>query len=380
MDVETFRNANIAAYDKSNFVNAFNDWRSTKKLAFFEKDKVLYIATDDDKTYDPVFKLCGAGFKDFHVTTNYAVSSASALGALLLHGATNVQFKPTVGNSFKFAKGSCMEVGLKVAGQLKLRYPVLPNTSPIVSDIQSEAASVMGESGTYMSCGMRTVHRLYLATAFVILRKLKGSTRDGVVAMIVDRNGRIISWGRKNNAVPCWHGETSAIIGLGGKIPKGSCVYSTLKPCNMCSGLIHDASGGDAKVFWGQDDPGSMATNTVLERMKMGRVLDGNKSHDGARAILLGAKTKTTDTRLPMATRLSSSFNAQKKGGMQSTIDYIVTDSASTIIKEAERVLKSKHEKYRSAPTNFNENTAFVVRYLTDFMVKLGLSPEGLGT
>src|SRR5690348_11136335 len=30
-----------------------------------------------------------------------------------------------------------------------------------------------------------------------------------------------LSWGRKNPAVPCWHGETSAIMGLGGKIPAG---------------------------------------------------------------------------------------------------------------------------------------------------------------
>src|SRR5690349_16183389 len=70
----------------------------------------------------------------------------------------------------------------------------------------------------------RQVHQLrdahcpppYMATAFTILRKLHGSnSRDGVVALIVEKNGRIISWGRKNPAVPCRHGETRAIMGLG---------------------------------------------------------------------------------------------------------------------------------------------------------------------
>ena len=39
-------------------------------------------------------------------------------------------------------------------------------------------------------------------------------------------------------------------MALGGRIPAGSCVYSTLKPCNMCAGTINDASGDNAKVFW----------------------------------------------------------------------------------------------------------------------------------
>lgn len=166
-------------------------------------------------------------------------------------------------------------------------------------------------------------------------------------------------------------------MALGGTIPAGSCVYSTLKPCNMCAGTINDASGGNAKVFWGQDDPGSMAGDTKLDKTRMGRLLDGNKTQTGARAILLedADKQKTR----PMATALGTSFDAQKRAGKKSTIDYIVTDEAAIIVKEAEKVLKAKQEKYGKAPTDFNENTAFVVRYLTEFLTKLGVRPENLG-
>ncbi len=379
MDLDTFRGTNIEPCNKGDFLNKFNEPRTTLKMAYFEREHVCYVATNEHKPYDPVFKLCGAGFRDIEITTNYDVSSASAKGALMLHGGRCNKYTATVGKTHKIASKSCNAIEINVAGALKKKYPVPANVSPIVSDIQSESASVKGASGNYLSCGMRTVHRLYLATAFVILRKLHGNDRDGVVAMIVDQNGRIISWGRKNNAVPCWHGETSAIMGLGGTIPRGCSVYSTLKPCNMCAGLIHDASGGDAKVFWGQDDPGSMAENTILQQTRKGQVLDGNKSHTGARAILLRKKTARPDARQPMATQLAEGFNAQKAAGKKSTIDYIVTDSAATIIKEAELVLKHKYDKYHAGPSQFNENTAFVVRYLTDFLAQLGLKPEGFG-
>jgi tRNA(Arg) A34 adenosine deaminase TadA len=380
MNLDEFRTVNISDGDKSRFLNAFNDTRATTKMAYFEHDGVCYTATDQKGPYGPLFKLCGAGISRFSATTNYEVTSANELGAMTLHNATSQRYTPSTGSAQKIPSKVFKIVEIKVAQKLRAEYPIPNNVSPIVSDIQSESASVKDTNGKYTTCGMRTVHRLYLATAFTILRKLHDSSlRDGVVALVVEKGGRIISWGRKNPAVPCWHGETSAIMGLGGQIPAGCCIYSTLKPCQMCAGMIHDASGGNAKVFWGQDDPTSMAANTKLDETRMGRLLDGNKTQTGARAILLAAsKSKTTQ---PMSQQLGTSFTAQKKkpGGTPSTIDYIVTDEAAVIIKEAEKFLKAKQEKYGKAPTDFNENTAFVVRYLTEFMGQLGLRPENLG-
>jgi hypothetical protein len=80
-----------------------------------------------------------------------------------------------------------------------------------------------------------------------------------------------------------------------------------------------------------------------------------------------------------MATPLGKSFDAPKKGGKKSTIDYIVTPEAEIIVREAEKFLKAKQDKYGKAPTDFNENTAFVVRYLTEFLGKLGVRAENLG-
>ena len=161
---------------------------------------------------------------------------------MMLDDATCERYTPKHGTTHKIASKVFKTVEINVAQKLRAKYQIPDNVSPIISDIQAETASVKEKSGKYTNCGMRTVHRLYLSTAFTILRKLHGAnSRDGVVALIVEKNGRIISWGRKNPEVPCWHGETSAIMGLGGKIPAGSCVYSTLKPCNMCAGMINNS-------------------------------------------------------------------------------------------------------------------------------------------
>ena len=377
MDQTAFNAKNLSDGDKSRFLNAFNEARTTLQMAYFEADGTCYTATNETGPYGPLFKLCSTGFKNFKAIANYDITSASELGAMMLHGVTCERYKAGPGTSQKIPSKTFKKVEIKVANDLRKEYPVPANVSPIISDIQSESASVKHD-GKYASCGTRTVHRLYLATAFTILHKLHApSSRDGVVALIVEKNGRIISWGRKNPDVSCWHGETSAIMALGGTIPAGSCVYSTLKPCNMCAGTINDASGGNAKVFWGQDDPGSMAVDTKLDQTRMGRLLDGNKTQAGARAILLeDAKGDKTN---PMATALEKSFDAQKKGGKKSTIDYIVTPEAEIIVREAEKFLKAKQDKYGKAPTDFNENTAFVVRYLTEFLGKLGVRAENLG-
>ena len=299
MDQTAFNAKNLSDGDKSRFLNAFNEARTTLQMAYFEADGTCYTATNETGPYGPLFKLCSTGFKNFKAIANYDITSASELGAMMLHGVTCERYKAGPGTSQKIPSKTFKKVEIKVANDLRKEYPVPANVSPIISDIQSESASVKHD-GKYASCGTRTVHRLYLATAFTILHKLHApSSRDGVVA------------------------------------------------------------------------------DTKLDQTRMGRLLDGNKTQAGARAILLeDAKGDKTN---PMATALEKSFDAQKKGGKKSTIDYIVTPEAEIIVREAEKFLKAKQDKYGRAPTDFNENTAFVVGYLTEFLGKLRVHPENLG-
>lgn len=366
MDLDTFRKTNTTLKHKGAVKSALGEF-PPRKVAVFEHKGALYYAMEGG-SYTPIFKLFGAGFKNINILTNYDVVLPADEGVLMLHGSKATKI---IG---KFNQNSDSEYLCTIRMKEKLAevYPVPGRPGGLVSDIQAATASVKNDDG-YETSGTHTVHRLYMATAYTILRKLHGHDRDGVVALVADKEGRVISWGRKNPEVPCWHGETSAIMRLGGKLPKGACVFSTLKPCNMCAGLIHHASGGDAKVYWGQDDPGRMAEDTVLEREKCGSLLDGNKAHMGARGIMLGAKG--AKDRQGMAEKLGSDFGGQKK--IKSTIDYIMTDEGKQIVMAAEDMLKNKHQKYSTSLGN--EYTHAVIQYLVSFMRQLKIDPDSLG-
>src|SRR3546814_13359853 len=101
----------------------------------------------------------------------------------------------------------------------------------------------------------------------------------------------------KNPDVSCWHGETSAVMRLGGHVPEGGCVLSTLKPCKMCAGLIHDAGNGTVKAFYGQDDPVTDAQSTAVDKSRIGAALADHKGvglHSGI--VLDSETTPTTDS------------------------------------------------------------------------------------
>lgn len=260
---------------------------------------------------------------------------------------------------------------------LSKKYKTLDWSEKVVDDIRSLVPSTKTKEGGYQVSGMTTVHRLYMAAAFTILRK-RGGERTGVVALIVDKQGRIISWGMKNDVH--WHGETAAVMQLFGKIPAGSVVYTTLKPCNMCAGLIADASGGDIQVYWGQHDPADAAKGTALDQSRCGHLLDGNKFNGGARAILIGAKPKSgdRDERKEMGRQLGDKFDAWKRRkDNASTIDFIVTEEASKITLAVESMLVNKFKKYEGS-TGGNENTARVINYLVEFLRNLGVAPDAL--
>ena len=417
-----FRKANVMPSSSTALFGELGQPRLRVAFAYDDSTKAVYFATSCGSPYPPVFKLFGGGIKNVSVFLNYDDPSEGDRGVAMLHGSTlfkasdkafeatgplamftnhikklrdktkkEEQLKTAATKSMTQVKSAMVgpastmpvcQVEIEVQEQLRKSFPLPKARGTVVSDIQSVKPSVKNADGSFAECGMHTVHRLYMATAFTILRKLHGTKRDGVVALIVGKDGQIISWGRKNPEVPCWHGETSAIMALGGTIPPGSRVYSTLKPCNMCSGLIHDRSGGDAKVFWGQDDAGGMAASTVLDRERSGVLLDGNKGNGtGARAILLGDKPAkgNADTRQTFGSQLQ---NQQSVKGVKSSIDFVETEEAQALVRAAELGLKAKYAKYdkpKGVNTTVNSNTAAAIDYLVGFLRDLGLPPDSLG-
>jgi tRNA(Arg) A34 adenosine deaminase TadA len=123
--------------------------------------------------------------------------------------------------------------------------------------------------------GFHTVHRIYMMIAFALVaarhrdHKVSG---HNIGAVIVAPSGKLISWGvntRYENYT--FHAEVNALQSYYARrqtgLPRGTRIYTTLKPCKMCAGMIRMACevDGEIKVFYGQEDSGGHACNTALD-------------------------------------------------------------------------------------------------------------------
>ncbi|MFL5813691.1 MAG: Bd3614 family nucleic acid deaminase [Bdellovibrionia bacterium] len=78
--------------------------------------------------------------------------------------------------------------------------------------------------------------------------------------------GAAINTNAKNRTL---HAEMNLIANLADqKIPPGARLFTTLKPCKMCAGMIHDSATDLAslRVIFAEDDPGTHGRNTALDR------------------------------------------------------------------------------------------------------------------
>jgi tRNA(Arg) A34 adenosine deaminase TadA len=216
---------------------------------------------------------------------------------------------------------------------------------------------------------MRTVHRLYMMAAFTLNG---GDTRQeagNVSAILADASGRIIGWGRNLRGFnSTLHAEVNLIQGLYANRPSdyarslnGAVLYTTLKPCIMCAGMIHRAGKGKIEVIFGQDDKGLDAQGTKLDITRQN--------------WLLGSKEKAIfmpDSEKPLSKALEE-FRDQDKvpvhgRAARGIVDSLGQPGAVELMAKATAQLKLKTEKYLD-PASFEkkkytkENTEKVQKY-----------------
>jgi tRNA(Arg) A34 adenosine deaminase TadA len=250
-------------------------------------------------------------------------------------------------------------------------FPVYTGQPPNI-DVRLETPSNPGAHD-----GFHTVHRLYMAAAYRMLRAIQNpGGRAGVAALIVDgTNGQILSWALKNPAHPVLHAEASAIIALGTSLPNGVRIYSTLKPCQMCAAIISMQSGGNHRVFYGQDDPGGSAQGTLLDADRSSRLLDGRRRVPGVRGIV-PIYQDGDRARVTLAEMLDEEYRYQGGG---SVIDFATSDPARVIYNRSDRMFEAKIDKYDTGnPDVRNRNVWAVLSYLTGFLNQIGVATPQL--
>jgi tRNA(Arg) A34 adenosine deaminase TadA len=96
-----------------------------------------------------------------------------------------------------------------------------------------------------------------------------------VAAVLISREGKVLDWALNTNAVnKTLHAELNLVQSFyrkfGSKLPAGSKLFTTLKPCKMCAGMLFDAAEDmrSFEVIYAEDDPGPNARNTALENFQ----------------------------------------------------------------------------------------------------------------
>lgn len=118
---------------------------------------------------------------------------------------------------------------------------------------------------------------------------------QNIGSLLADKDGNIVAWGFNTNKLnPTRHGEinliSSYLASEGAQpLPDGGTLYTTLEPCEMCSGAIHRTvrDGADFRVVYGQKDEN--VYSTALQRKVKPRITMEASAATMASALMINA-------------------------------------------------------------------------------------------
>jgi tRNA(Arg) A34 adenosine deaminase TadA len=120
-------------------------------------------------------------------------------------------------------------------------------------------------------------HSDFMALAFrlagqVDRREARYASNRPIAAILVSNENQILAAAVNTNAKNrTLHAEMNLIASLKEqRIPPRARLYTTLKPCKMCAGMIFDSAmePESLQVIYGENDPGPHARHTALDRHK----------------------------------------------------------------------------------------------------------------
>ncbi len=244
---------------------AFDLRRPGYEVAFVEHQGRVYFSLFLQQAVAPssaVVKLLQGLFdqfvdQSFFILRNRIFTTAAVTEMCL--GMTKVVAKRITGKvipvdhqmDLKYEK---LEVGLST----ELLYPCEQRASP------PELSQMQGAQGDWMT-QVRELSRL----------NPRGSVLhdyDREIAALLVRGQEILAYGLNSNSKnKTLHAEVNLLQSFfkrsAGKIPRGTQIYSTHKPCKMCAGMIYEWSEEREKnfVFYGIFENSRVSGNTILD-------------------------------------------------------------------------------------------------------------------
>jgi tRNA(Arg) A34 adenosine deaminase TadA len=244
--------------------------------------------------------------------------------------------------------------------------------------------------------GYKKVHRVYMLATFALL-KLHGETDTAggkfVAALLVARDGRVLSWGlNTNKANSTHHAEVNMLqayyarqknLGAYAGLPPQARVYTTLQCCKMCAGMIRHCASEAAglRVYYGVPDPGQNDGTSALQGAAPleRRLITADGGLAGVEFIWSKRMDALDRRGVDYSTRLERRMGAEP--GDAATKGAAIAHAFEH--HSAHEELARKYHKYRAPnpPAHLakhwksagNPYTREAVRYAVDFLAGLGL-------
>ncbi|MBI3556237.1 MAG: Bd3614 family nucleic acid deaminase [Deltaproteobacteria bacterium] len=181
--------------------------------------------------------------------------------------------------------------GMTMVTAKRLTAPLLPDAGPLPTGLSfvqlhprataatwaTPPVAFAGDDATartdgqYMSCALQLA-------ATVPREKQRHECDRPIAALLVAATGEILSWGLNTNARnKTLHAEVNMVQAYcqrtGRGLPRGARIYSTLKPCRMCAGMIWHCAEDltSLKVYYHEFDSGPHARETILNPLSQER-------------------------------------------------------------------------------------------------------------
>lgn len=261
----------------------------------------------------------------------------------------------------------------------------------------------------------KKIHRLYLMAAFAVvsgkLSALSSKSTEGhsIGAILVHKDGSIAAWSTSTNLKnKSQHAEVNLIQSYFARygvkqLPEGAHIYSTLKPCIMCAGMIVSCAGSSYRVIYGQDDVGNLAQNTALDRVKtselIGSAISGQLHLVKANFATKGWKGERFDNQAAGAAKTSAqaggtprgkvdlaqtlhvgyqSHQATSGGGVTGYLDEYGGHAMGVIGSVADRLAAKIGKSNDYYKGKYGDDTAIlaVIRHIEAYLNKTGILPR----
>ena len=255
-------------------------------VAFVESQGVLYFAQYPKAISAPssaVVKLL-QGIFDVHVDHSFFILRRRIFttGKLteMCRGMIKVVAKRANDGVQAIDHGMTLDLKLQEVGETSVTIPDFQQLSEenksSLEDIRSYIRAQDPETDPEL---MRSVEGLaHRVTRGEILHDHNRS----IAAILLDADGKLLSYGINSNSKnKTLHAEVNMLQRLfkesGRKIPAGSVIFSTHKPCKMCAGMIYDwaEEPHQLEVLYAIEETGGLSSHTILDEQEINKKLPG---------------------------------------------------------------------------------------------------------